>query len=443
VAHKYVYSGAGGAATGADWANAYLTVKAAAEAAGTAAGDSIWVAHDHAETGAVALNITPKNTKAAPGTIACVDRGGSVPPVAADLRTTATVTTTGASFINLAGGADGPTFWHGITFSAGTGVVASQIFINTGSTVNNFKSCNFKKLGTGTATNAIALGGKNVLDNCTVQFGIVGDSITLAAGTAVGSRLEWINSPNALAGAIIPNTLFSPGYGAEALIHGVDLSAYTGTLVGVLTSTNARDIKFINCKLNAGVTVSAAQTAVSGGRVTLINCDSGAANYRNEHYRFGGNQFTETTIVRTGGASDGTTPISWKIVTDGNARWQIPFESLPITVWSDTTGAKTVSIYGYWDNASVPNNDDIWLEAEYLGSAGSPVSSIASSGKASFLAANAAIPSDTSTWGGGDTTTRFKMSASLTTAMKGPITVVVKAASASKTFYIDPKIEVA
>jgi hypothetical protein len=159
---------------------------------------------------------------------------------------------------------------------------------------------------------------------------------------------------------------------------------------------------------------------------------------------FGGNLVTETTIVRTSpaGASDGTTPVSWKIVTDANARWQIPFESLPITVWSDTTGAKTVSIYGYWDNASVPNNDDIWIEAEYLGSAGSPVSSFASSGKASFLAANAAIPSDTSTWGGGDTTTRFKMSASLTTAMKGPITVTVKAASASKTFYIDPKIEV-
>jgi hypothetical protein len=176
--------------------------------------------------------------------------------------------------------------------------------------------------------------------------------------------------------------------------------------------------------------------------VTLIDCDSGATNYRNELYRFGGNQVTETTIVRTGGASDGTTPVSWKIITDANARWIAPFESLPITVWSDTVGAKTVSIYGYWNNASVPNNDDIWIEFEGLTDAGSPLSSIATSGKTSFLAANAPIPSDASTWGGGVTTSKFKMSAAITAAMKGPISVTVKAAKASSTFYIDPKIKI-
>ena len=111
-------------------------------------------------------------------------------------------------------------------------------------------------------------------------------------------------------------------------------------------------------------------------------------------------------------------------------------------MWSDTVGPKTVSLYGYWDNASVPNNDDIWIEVEGLTDAGSPLSSIATSGKASFLATNAAIPSDTSVWGGGDTTTRFKMSAAITTAMKGLLTVTVKVAKASSTFYVDPKVEV-
>jgi hypothetical protein len=439
VAHRYVYSGAAGAGTGADWANAYLTIKAAAEAAGTAAGDSIWVAHDHAETGAVLLTVTCKNSKAAPGTIACVDRGGSLPPVAADLRTTATVTTTGASGLTLTGAADGPTTWQGIVFNCGTGAVTAGIVIGAStSSVNSFRNCAFKKLGTTGTNSAISYNGSCLLDNCTMQFGSITDGISTS-----GLRTSWINTPAAIAGAVFPTVLFGGATaGIEAILRGVDLSAITGTLVPLVAPTACRDIKFIGCKLGAGVVVSAPQTSPGGGKVTLIDCDSGATNYRNEKYSFGGVQTTETTIVRTGGASDGTTPISWKIVTDANARWHIPFESLPIAVWSDTTGAKTVSIYGYWDNASVPNNDDIWIEVEGLTSAGSPISSIASSGKTSFLDASAAIPSDTSTWGGGDTTIRFKTSAGLTTAMKGPITVTVKAARASSTFYIDPKIEV-
>ncbi len=438
MANWYVYSGAAGGGTGADWANAYTTIKAAAEAAGTAAGDSIWVSQDHAETTASALTITCKNTKASPGTIACVSRAGSVPPVAADLATTATVTTTGASAMTLTGVADGPTLWYGITFNCGTGAVTSFLSLGAATVVNNYKNCNFKKLGTTASGTAIDVTGKHVLDNCTVQFGATGDTMRLP-----GNRFEWINSPSAIAGATFPTTLFATALSdTEVFLRGVDLSAITGTLFSAINTVSARDMKLVNCKLGAGVTVSAAQTLIAGGRVTVVDCDSGATNYRNEHYRFGGVQTTETTIVRTSGASDGTTPVSWKIVTDANSRWQVPYESLPISVWSDAAGAKTVSIYGYWDNASVPNNDDIWIDVEYLGTAGSPLSSFATSGKASFLALLAAIPSDTSTWGGGDTTTRFKMSATLTTALKGPITVVVKVAKASNTFYIDPKIEI-
>jgi hypothetical protein len=439
VANKYVWSGAAGAGTGADWANAYLTIKAAAEAAGTAAGDSIWAAHDHAETTAAVMTISPKNTKAAPGTIACVNRAGSVPPVAADLATTATVTSTGASGLNIGGVADGPTLWQGITFSCGTGAVNSGIVVGTANgQINHFKNCVFKKLGSIANVNAIGFGAKVSLDNCSMQFGSTGDLL------AVNSMpFEWINSPNGIIGATFPLILLTSSALGSFLIRGVDLSAIAGTLVQVLTVSATHDIRLTNCRINAAATVSVAQSSPGGGRVSLINCDSGAINYRNERYMCGGSQVTETSIVHTGGASDGTTPVSWKIVTDANSRWQIPFESLPITVWSDTVGAKTVSIYGYWANASPPNNDDIWVEAEYLGSAASPQSSFATSGKASFLATNAAIPIDTSPWGTGVTTTRFKMSVPLTTAMKGPISVTVKAAKASSTFYIDPKVEIA
>ena len=78
----------------------------------------------------------------------------------------------------------------------------------------------------------------------------------------------------------------------------------------------------------------------------------------------------ETTIVRTGGASDGTTPISWKIVTTANCNYSMPFECPPIAIWNDTTGsAVTATVEGIWGGGAVPNDDEVWLEVEYLGDA--------------------------------------------------------------------------
>src|SRR5687768_5568902 len=95
MAHVYVDSNASGAADGSSWTDAYTTLSAAATA--EAAGDNFWVAQDHAETQASAMTIAFPGTAASPNTCICVNKAGSVPPVAADLATTATVTTTGAN----------------------------------------------------------------------------------------------------------------------------------------------------------------------------------------------------------------------------------------------------------------------------------------------------------------------------------------------------------
>ena len=87
----------------------------------------------------------------------------------------------------------------------------------------------------------------------------------------------------------------------------------------------------------------------------------------------------------------------------------------------------------------MPDNDDIWIDADYLGDASFPVASFATAGKADILAAGSALASDSST---GGSTTAFKMQVSFTPQMKGPINIVVKAAPASSTFYIDPKPEI-
>src|SRR5829696_6649358 len=100
MANYYVYSGAAGAANGTSWTNAYTTL-ANAIAGSVAAGDTVYVAHDHAESTAASISHTWPGTATSPVRVICANRAGSVPPVSADLANTATVTTTGNSPITI------------------------------------------------------------------------------------------------------------------------------------------------------------------------------------------------------------------------------------------------------------------------------------------------------------------------------------------------------
>ena len=138
----------------------------------------------------------------------------------------------------------------------------------------------------------------------------------------------------------------------------------------------------------------------------------------------------ETTIVRTGGASDGTTPIAWKIVTTANCTYSLPFECPPIAIWNDTTGsAVTATVEGIWGGGAVPHDDEIWLDVEYLGDASSPQGSFVNDGKADLLTTAANQTSSSETWGG--STTKFKLAVTFTPQQKGWVYARVKCAKAS------------
>src|SRR5262245_8321251 len=124
MASYYVWSGATGSNNGSNWANAFTTLTTAF--ATEAAGDTLYVAHDHAESTAAGVTLTSSGTLASMTKVVCVDRAGSVPPVAADRRATAQVTTTGANPITLAGGA---CHYDGIIFNCGTGSTAADITV--------------------------------------------------------------------------------------------------------------------------------------------------------------------------------------------------------------------------------------------------------------------------------------------------------------------------
>ncbi|RUV20367.1 MAG: hypothetical protein E5X38_07450 [Mesorhizobium sp.] len=435
MATYYVRSGAAGAGTGADWANAYTTLVAAL--AGKSAGDVFYVSEDHAESQASAMAISPPGTIANPTPIICVNHLGSVPPVSADLRTTATITTTGTN--NISFSASG--YYKGITFNAGTGAGGAQIILpTTGTSVSIFEDCSLRINSTGNGKILLGNGGVNLalveLINSTVSFGAIGQGFTIA-----GAAFRWRNTASALLGTI-PTTLFdwTSGRGGDVLLRGVDLSAAGSgkTIIGATGSVFGR-FQAIDCKLNASVTKATTPTGPGVLEPEFYRSGSSGVNYNINETKYSGTLDEELTIVRTGGASDGTTPLAWKIVTSANTTWYTPFTSPPIAIWNDTTGSSvTATVQGIWGGGAAPNNDEIWVEVEYLGDASSPRGSFANDSKADPLASAAGQTAGSGTWGG--STTKFELAATFTPQQKGWILVTVKAAKPSSTFYIDPKV---
>lgn len=424
------------------WQAPHARLMSAGTATWAQAGNKVYVRSNHAETQTTLMLPAFPSSLAAPLEIYCVAVADtSLPPTT--LATTATVTCS-ASDIRFRSTAF---YVYGISFLSGSGSSSgsimfqdssggwSHIFENCALILNNTNAGSLFSLGNSGANAADRLR----LINTPMTFGAAGQIVR-----AWDVTLEWRNTANAIAGTA-PTTLFAgSGFliGSNFLLNGVDLSLMGSGKTIFSSPSSVCSAVLVDCKLGASVTVSGAPSG-PGCSLNLIRCDSGATNYRDERYWYEGTQTVETTIVRTGGATDGATPIAWKLVTTANSKWVSPFESQPIAIWNDLTSAiTTLTIYGTTTGGGVPNNDDIWVEVEYLGSSSTPQGSFVTTTKANNLAASVTTnnSSDASTWGGGGAGNGFKIVVpSFTPGMKGPLNITIKVAKASATYYIDPK----
>jgi hypothetical protein len=439
MASYYVYSGAAGTNNGSSWANAYTSLATAFS--GKAAGDVFYVAHDHAES-AAGVTLGAPGTASNPVKVICVNRSGSVPPVSADRRATATITASGGNNINI----NGSTHYDGIIFIAGTGSSSSGalVFASTSNCSQRFDNCSLQLAITVTGSNIYLAGPNNSLAACYCEFNNTTMSFANAGHQVLlGGVTRWRNTPSALLGTA-PTLLFLPTSprGGSLDCIGVDFSAAGSgkTLVDTNNTTQGFAFRFTDCKLNAAVTKdNATATATGATTVDFLRSGSSGVNYTLHRSVYAGTLDQETTIVRSGGASDGTTPISWKILTSANSTYSLPFECPPIAIWNDTTGSSvTATIEGIWGGGAVPNDNDVWVDVEYLGDASSPQASFVNDGTADLLTTAAAQTSSTATWGG--STTKFKLNVSFTAQQKGWLYARVKCAKASGTFYIDPLV---
>jgi hypothetical protein len=438
----YVRSSDGSdASDGLTWANAKATLAGALAIA--AAGERIWVSDNHAETQASAMTLTSAGTAAAPVEILCGDDAAE-PPTA--LATTGSLTTTGNSAISHLGFA----YCYGLTFNVGTGnVSALHTFGVTANAAFGWEceACAFNLVETGvngrvsigTASGA-TVDHRTIFRNCTISFG------STSQGLLCKDRFDMVGGSIATTGSV-PTALVktTAGPSLPARLRGVNLAAITTALVDV--GAGLLDVRFEQCKLGAGVTVVTGTPAGPGGvRVFLDNCDSTDTNYRMQRSQYEGDVYSETTIVRTSGASDGTTPLAHKLVSSPAAKFYWPFYGPEIVQWNEATGsALTATVEIVHDSVTALTDAEVWLEVEYLGTSGFPIASFASDRAASVIA----TPADQTSSSIGWTTTgitnvnKKKLAVGFTPQEKGWVRARVALAKSSYTLYADPLLTIA
>ena len=424
MTNRYVASG-GNAGT---WTGTVTTLTAGLTAA--VAGDDIYIASDHAEPVAgSAITYTALGTVSAPNRIFVAPTSSSFPPVAADLVHVPTVTLSSniaAANITTAGVVS---HCEGIIWSSGTAALQANVHFGGNWNLENCAVV-LANSAANSAVRVTATGTARIVwNNVTVQFGATGQGLQ-----AQGGEFLWKNTPSALLG-VMPTSLFTVAGFGVVLLRGVDLSALSSKNLIAPSLSSALYMTMVGCKEPAAWTRMGAQAA---DFVTLVGerCENGAVHYSKYKEDIFGTQTTETTIVRTGGASDGVTPNSWKIDTQTKAKTRLdkPFRSTPIVIWNDVSGvARTVTVYGAW--TALPTNADIWLEVDYLGSSASPLLSMASTKVATPISTPASVATDASAWASSPGTA-FKLVATMTPAVKGPFTIRV-CVGAQGVFYVD------
>lgn len=355
----------------------------------------------------------------------------------------------------------GVNYWYGVTFESDEGGRFGSFYNSSvsgaSSLVNLFDTCTFSLTSTAGSSGFMEFGAeslpgtalRNKLVNCTLNCNNAGQLIKFGSGNfhMVGGSITGTLPTSGL----IENNVGTTNLGSVTL-EGVDItalgahplftaSAYIGTL----------RISVLRCKFTSGSTLVSAITASNEGWGTSvidsIGNDFGGAgtNYKLHREHGCGTIDQETTLIKSSGASDGTTGFSHKFVSNANAAWHAPLEGFEFAVWNDTSGSsKTATVEILVDSASNWNNDDIWLELGYLKDSGDTLGASDTSTKSTPLASNSSLASSVASW----TTTGMthpnaqKLTITFTPQQKGVVRGRVYLGKASSTVYVDPVVTI-
>ena len=391
------------------------------------AGERVFVSNNHAESqGVNAFVYTIVNGV----NVLCVDDAVAPPTT---LATGATITTTGANNITITGNVpNNEALFYGLKFVCGSGDTGARTM-----NINGYhESCTFEMAST-SSTALMQTSTPSAFKDCWLKFAHASQSFICSA------KLMW-NGGGVLAGGTAPTRVFQGPRGVIA--QNADLSNADGA-VSIFYEANGYPSGWAavarRCKMPSGwsgdvATFSAVSNVATADMMYVDDTSTAAAHKRVSN---GGYALHETTLVRSGGATE-----SYKVVTIAGARFPCMGATLPeVQVWNATIGSPiTVTMEFLHDSATDLTDKEVVLEVDYPSATTSPIGATARSSP-DYMTAASDLTNSAASW----TTTGMsnpnpqKVSVSFTPQVAGYLIVRVRVFKASKTLYVCPKPEVA
>ena len=447
MANRYVDNATpGGNVSGyTSWGNAALSI-ASLDAVDTA-GDIIYLSSAHSESlTSSTYQLAWAGTPASPQLFLSVTN--ATPPATLTFGAKISFARTSISEHEWRG----VNYTHGVHFEFAGGAARNALRINPIGGPITFVNSRFDATNTAAgwvvrSSSGFGIAGTIVFKNCDFKFASSGHYLLTESPTT-------ISGGSILSGGTSPSTFCQASGIGTITIENFDFSnADNGVNIFSMNSSSGPRAIIRNSKLPAswsGSLVSGGRPSYPGARAEMHNCDSADTNYRLWVEDYSGYIVSDTGVYNDAGATDGTTRLSWKMVSSANAEYPLlVLESPEIVRWNDTTGSSITCTVEIVHNSQgsgtngVLNDDECWLEVTYLGTSGYPLGSSISDCKADLFASASAQTTSSASWtgdsAGWDTQ---KLSVTFTPQEKGFIHARVVLAKASATVYVDPLLTV-
>lgn len=420
-----------------NWDNASCFIHYLMNHAAVAAGDFIYVNDDHNETAYAAIIILGKTSASPPLKIVCVDKATDA-------------LSTGAIISNSSGNIEfrNVGYSYGVTYKP-----TSNIYTASTSTYWILEGNGTTVIDLDTSGATIQVGGASfsaylLIINGNIDFANANSQIVVN----YRSYFAWCGGTLIAANGV--TDLFFSQYSLQIDVSAVDLSDVgNGAAATALIDASGSYIYavlFERCKLpsDAGfvpVTNVPFTGLLNKKGLRFHHCSPDNKTYDFYEVTAEGSIVDETTIVRSGGASDGTTPQSRKMISSST---QVTdnfnfLRSPPVNSWTNAITSKTFSVECLVDSAANLQNDEVWMEFEYPVDNSSGLGGFARD-KCAMLAApaekSAGVGAGSWATGGMGNPNSFKCSVTVTPGKPGPITARICLAKASTTIYYDPII---
>ena len=441
MATYYVDDGGSATSPFDTWAKAATSLAGLLGSVTIASSDTIYIGHDHVEPSPPASAVTFMLPAANPPVYIISATSGSN-PVAYQASTTDQIKNTGINDMTF----DGAVVLVGIKISAGRHIT----FACDGNEAAYCYNCTF---GVGNAGYVRALsGGVAGWYRCTIdlsQDASPSSQFAFGFGNGFGYAevvgLSFVSASNRT-GVIFNNS----GTSNVVRISGSDFSGFTNATDCEIASGAgaAGHIVFSNCKTKSGFTYTDGAIPQPSARLEFYNVGDSDSPSRYALFDYYGSSVSTDQIYRTSGASIENVSSGWLVTTTGNCSETACFRSSWMCGYIDSTGSKTFDVYIVNDDADF-DDDEVWLEVEYMGTSDSPLYTIGSDQRATITTTPAAQTDDTtSTWNGTGPSFTYKQKLSVTATVnetgqyRARVCVGVASIASSRYFYIDPKVNV-